>query len=441
MIDYKRAKLDEIYFFNKILKIDLDDNQKKVILDKSKRKLLRCGRRWAKTYLAAGHCLFLALNKIKIGVYGPGWEEVDVAMDMIREHIMNAGLEGSISINKKFELGFTSGARIIARIASKLARGKRGRGFDHLWVDEAAFIGDAEMAVLRPTTLDHSASEWLTTTPSGHNHIYKAELSGIYSNFHFTTYDNKRILKKDIDKEKELISELEFRQEILAEYLDDALQPIPTELIEKAINNDLPFINDPEPGHHYVAGLDLGRKRDRSVFLILDCLKNSHARIAHIKSFNYSPTDPRFWVKVLDHAEYLCQHFNLTDLYPDATAIGDKPVQDLILSLAKKNIQTKVHPVNFTYAVKNKWEGLINQLCIVFERYKLHFPFHMELVKQLKSIRFDSRSSLFSNVGKSPDIVMALALAVKGIKNSSDCFYSVGNRRAIDSRSKSITTY
>lgn len=428
-VDLYKAKTDEVYFMEKILRLNLFSKQKKVVLDESRRKLLRCGRRWAKSWLSAAHCIYLATKpNYKIGVFGPGWDEVSIFMDWIREHIYGTSVEGSVILNQKFLMVFSSRARIIGRVAAKSSKGKRGRGFNHLAVDEAAHIPDQDMAVLRPSTLDLQATEWLTTTPSGHNHVYRAEESGEYKVFHYTTYDNPLIKKEDIDKERKLMSEIEFRQEIMAEYLDDSYQPIPHALIEKAINNDLKFIDSPEEGHIYVAGLDLGRKRDRSVFIILDCLKNSQVRIVHIKEFNIDPKDPKFWIKVLDHAEFLCDHFQITKLLVDSTAIGDKPVLDLKLNFTEKGINTRIEGVNFSYAVKNKWEGMINQLCLKFERFQIHFPFHMELVKQLKSIRFDAKSRLFTNVGRSPDIVMALSLGLRALPSGQALFYSKGNR-------------
>ncbi len=428
-VDCKRAKYDEVYFIEKILKLQLYQVQKKLIEDPSRRKLLRCGRRWAKTWLSAAHCIYLATKpNWKIGVYGPGWEEVSIYMDWIREHIAGSLVEGSVILNQRFNMVFSSRARIIGRVASIGSKGKRGRGFNHLAVDEAAHVSDADMAIIRPTTLDLAASEWLTSTPSGHNHFFRAEESGEYKIYHFTTYDNPRIAKKDIDKEKKLMTDFEFQQEIMGEYLDDSHQPIPHALIEKAINNDLKFIDNPQEGHRYVAGLDLGRKRDRSVFVILDALKNNQIRIAHIKEFTIDPKDPRFWVKVLDHAEFLCDHFGIEKLLVDSTAMGDKPVLDLKLSFADKGLNTKIEGVNFSYAIKNKWEGLINQLCLKFERFQIHFPFHMELVKQLKSIRFDARTRIFTNVGRSPDVVMALSLGLRALPSADVLFYSKGNR-------------
>ena len=223
------------------------------------------------------------------------------------------------------------------------------------------------------------------------------------------------------------MTELQYKQEIMAEYVDDKYQPIPTALIEKAINNDLKFLDAPEEKHLYVAGLDLGRKRDRSVLWILKVEQKGHVQLVYNKISMYNPDDPRFWSKVIDHTEYVCKDFKVNKLIVDCTGLGDKVVIDMKNQFNEHQSTTRVEGFNFTYASKNKWEGLINQLALKFERYLIHFPFHMELIKQLKSIRFNSQKALYEAIGNSPDQVMALALAVKAAPDFSTSFHTKAN--------------
>ncbi len=147
----------------------------------------------------------------------------------------------------------------------------------------------------------------------------------------------------------------------------------------------------------------------------------------HIKEFSYNPDDPRFWSKIIDHSEYLSKDFNIRKLLVDCTGLGDKVVIDMKNQFSEHSINTTIEGFNFTYASKNKWEGLVNQLALKLERYRLHFPFHLEFVKQLKSIRFNSQKALFESIGKSPDIVMAAALGSMAAPQHSDFFYSKSN--------------
>jgi len=164
---------------------------------------------------------------------------------------------------------------------------------------------------------------------------------------------------------------------------------------------------------------------------------NGHLQIVHIKEFMYNPDDPRFWSKVIDHKEFLAKEYKISKMLVDATGLGDKVVLDMKLQFQEKKLTTIVEGLNFTYASKNKFEGLLNQLSLKFERYQLHFPFHLEFIKQLRSIRFNSKKALYEAMGKSPDIVMAAALAVRiAPATPSKFFYSKANRRGDNSHDR-----
>ncbi len=163
------------------------------------------------------------------------------------------------------------------------------------------------------------------------------------------------------------------------------------------------------------------------MLVIFQVLPKGHLQIVHIKEFTYNSEDPRFWSKVIDHAEFLSKDFRIQKLLVDCTGLGDKVVIDMKLQFAEHKINTIIEGFNFTYASKNKWEGLVNQFSLKFERYQIHFPFHLEFIRQLKSIRFNSQKALFEAIGKSPDILMAAALGARAAPSTSFFFYSKAN--------------
>ena len=144
----------------------------------------------------------------------------------------------------------------------------------------------------------------------------------------------------------------------------------------------------------------------------------------------YDPNDPRCWSKIIDHSEYVSKDFRLIKLMVDCTGLGDKVVIDMTNQFAEHQINTRVEGFNFTYASKNKWEGLINQLSLKFERYLIHMPSDIEFIKQLKSIRFNSKKALYESIGNSPDIVMAAALGALAAPSTAEFFYSKTNEKA-----------
>lgn len=441
-IDAARAKTDKLYFCKSFMNFVPRDNQKDMLLHPATRKLIRAGRRWGKdTIIMIGDAMhhLYTIPKAKIGMYGPGWEEIDAVMEIVHEWIDDTPLFKSVCkpYNKR-DLKLTNGSRLIGRVAALTSRGKRGRGFTMLIWIEAAFIPEKVIASIRATRLIGSAPEWMSSTPCGHNHFYKSEQSGVYQCWHRSSYDNPLIDPKELEREKLLMSDLEFRQEIMAEYVSDATAPFPLKLVEEAYGDkQMKLIIKPEFGKDgvirgYYAGLDLGRRRDKAVLYIIEP-QGDDIFLRYVWEFNYDPKDPRFWDKVLSHTQYVCTQFRVIDLWVDQTGIGDKPCADLKNYFADTKIPVRVTGIDFSYAVKNKWEGLINSLCLRFERYQIHMPFIKELVTQLGSIRFESTSRRFMTYGKSPDHVVALSLACSAVPRArTSFFYSRANREVHD---------
>lgn len=86
----------------------------------------------------------------------------------------------------------------------------------------------------------------------------------------------------------------------------------------------------------------------------------------------------------------------------------------------------------------------MNQFSLKFERYKVHFPFDKEFIKQLKLIRFNSQKALFESIGKSPDRVMAAALGALNVPEMSGNFYSKANeaeKEPVDNDEQTMVSY
>jgi len=454
--NYVRAKKDISFFMRNFLNFTPRVDQMPIISaldDGAKRILINKGRRWGGSKIVSAIAITLCsqIPGLKCGVFSPGWDETEVFMDHINEHIETSKIRASIDKDDKMFKKFSNGSIIRGRVLSKSAQGKRGRGYDLVIFTEAAFIADEEMHVVRLSKLDNpNAIEIAESSPNGLNHFWRAYNDKDFISFKRPTHMNPMISKKELAKERSLMTEIQARQELDAEFIDDSTAPFPQSLIDEATKSN-GLITSLNPKGKlwlhcedrtgvYVAGLDLGRKRDRSVMFIWKVLPKGNLQAVHIKEFTYNPEDPRFWSKIIDHAEYLSKDFKITKLLVDCTGLGDKVVIDMKNQFAEHQISTRIEGFNFTYASKNKWEGLINQFSLKFERYKVHFPFHLDFVKQLKSIRFNSEKALYEAIGKSPDIVMAAALGAMAAPQHTQFFYSKANSPEKEKREQSIAT-
>lgn len=432
---YARARTDISFFMREFLNFYPRVDQMKVVMavkEGAKRICLVKGRRWGGTKLTSAIALTLCAQRpgTQCAVFAPGWDECENYMDMIRDHLERSRIQASIEEHQKFRIKFSNGSQILGRICSKTSQGKRGRGFDILVFTEAGFIADGELHIVRLSKLDHpDAIEILESSPNGMNHLFESYNDPDFISFKMPSKLNPLISKKEMKKERSKMTKIQAAQELDAEFIDDSTAPFPQSLIDEAVQTskyDRWWTSKQEPGH-YIAGLDLGRARDRSVLFIWKVGDKGHLQAVMCKVFNYDPDDPRFWAKIIEHTEYVSKEYGIQILNVDCTGLGDPIVKDMQLKFTEHNILTRVKGFNFTYASKNKWEGLLNQLSLKFERYKLHFPFHIDFIKQLKSIRFNSEKMLYENIGKSPDIVMAAALGAMAAPVISDFFYSKSN--------------
>lgn len=413
------------------------------------RILIAKGRRWGGTDLTSAIALTLSAQNpgFRTAVFGPGWDELDIWFgDHLDVHLSRSRIQGSIVEQLKRSVKFSNGSVIMGKICSPTAHGKRGRGFDLLIFTEAAFIMDGEMHIVRLGKLDHpGAIEIQESSPNGLNHFNTSFNDPDFVSFKFPSHLNPKVSKKDLAIERSKMTKLEAAQELDAEFIDDSTAPFPQALIDEAVKSSSisEWWKHVEKQGYYIAGLDLGRKRDKSVLFIWKVEKDGNLQGVLLKEHNYNPDDPRFWSKVIDSTEYLCKEFKVQVLNVDCTGLGDKVTIDIQNQFVDHNIDTRVKGFNFTYASKNKWEGLMNQLSLKFERYKVHFPFHEEFIKQLKLIRFNSEKALFESIGKSPDCVMAAALGALDVPVISNFFYSKTNEaeKGIQEDQKTVVSY
>ena len=441
ILDKTKASVDNNYFAEKLLFYSSFDYQKKI--DWSKVKILiRGGRRTGKDTEVTNKRIipfmwtwYCPVKKVKlskppiVGVYAPGWEEADIFMDIFRDAIYGTPLEKSIVLDNKFEIKLSNGAKLLCRIASKTSTGKRGRGFDLLYFTEAEYIADKEYAAIRPSRLIGSAPEILASSPNGdENFCARAEDSGLYDVHVWKTKDSPLISNKELEMERQLCTEIEYRQEYDAERISGLGQAIPDKLIKKMYEGkDIKLLDKGKDGKMYVAGVDLGRRRDKSTVYVLE-VDFPNCTIVYYKEFALNKNDPRFWVKILEHLIYLADVFHLQKMRVDQTGLGDMPVVELKRIISEKSIPCIIEGVDFSYAMKHKWEGLINQAILKFERYEIHGPLIKKLIVQLRSIRFNAQKKMYESRGASPDHAMGLFLALGAVAKVQYYFGTTANK-------------
>jgi hypothetical protein len=169
----------------------------------------------------------------------------------------------------------------------------------------------------------------------------------------------------------------------------------------------------PRPGRQYVVGLDLARKSDYSVSIVMD------VEFRHVVAFDRRHGEP--WLTQVGHVAALAEKWNGATVIPDATGVGDVVIEALL----GRNV--RLAPVVITGGRSVTETGvpkttLIQNLIVAIEKKGLTFPAELiALTDELKAYEYDTTAMgalIYSAPeGLHDDCVISLALAVWGAQH------------------------
>jgi hypothetical protein len=226
------------------------------------------GRQGGKTMLCMNVCLYWAFNDNGCTIY---WvSPTDSQVHKIYKNILNAVDISLIKSNKgkggDTEIIFVNGSKILFRSAAS-EDNLRGDTVNYMILDESAYIKETTInTILLPMLTTSGKKIIVATTPKGKNWVYKWFLKGFenknYRSFRFTSYDSPYSKEHIIEMNKETMSQKQFEQEVLAEFVDKA----------SVFSNvsELCCLSKQKGNDKYWAGIDIGLIGDSSVLSILD---------------------------------------------------------------------------------------------------------------------------------------------------------------------------
>jgi len=209
----------------------LHDKQKDVVRSKARFKIVRAGRRSGKSSLQVEDMSYTAVKEKESPVFyiAPTqiqaraiiWEGLKAKLALISE-VNESRLEMKVPTQD-------GGYSLITVAGWENRENFRGRKAKKIYFDELDtmkdfFIGWQE--IFRPALTDLKGEAMFSGTPKKENPNLKrlekmAETDSDYQAFHFTTSDNPHIPKEEIDKAKGELDYNTFRQEYLAEYIEN----------------------------------------------------------------------------------------------------------------------------------------------------------------------------------------------------------------------------
>ena len=232
--------------------------------------MVACGRRFGKTTVGL-RAIFAYARRGRKECWWVAPTH-DSALTVWRALCHEGEAAGATISREHRELRFPNGGAILVRSA-RSHDSLRGAGLDFLVVDEAAHVPATLWEdILRPMLADRRGNALLLSTPNGLNWFHECYARGLDStedewrSFHFTSYDNPRIARAELDSLQRHTRESTFRREYLAEFLPGEASVFR----DPAQAASAPLEAAPRASGHYVAGIDWGRSNDYTAVVVLE---------------------------------------------------------------------------------------------------------------------------------------------------------------------------
>jgi len=295
----------------------------------------------------------------------------------------------------------------------------RGRKYRRIIVDEAAMVPalmDAWQYVLRPTLVDYQGDAFFLSTPKGRNGFWQMwqwgqdPLQTEWTSWRMSSGTNPEIPASELDAMRLTMPERVYRQEILAEFLEDAGG------VFRGVAATATAVEQTEArqGHSYVIACDWGRSDDYTVFAVMDEREQSLVYLDRFSRIDY--------VLQMERLKALAARFRPVSIVAEANAMG----QPVIDQLARQGLP--VRPFITTNASK---ATIIDALALAFEQGQIKILSDPVLISELQSYEMEKLPSGMMRYsapeGMHDDTVMALAIGWHSIQKRATPDVSFGN--------------
>jgi hypothetical protein len=379
--------------------------QLRLLREKSRFNVVDCGRRFGKTVIG-NHCLIgPALEGYPVAWASPTYKMLKEAWLETKRTLAPITLSSNAS-DHRIELA-TGG--IVEMWSMENFESIRGRKYKTWVIDEAAMVpnlGEAWRAVIRPTLTDYKGSAWMFSTPRGMNFFHECfrrgqdPLQPDWMSWQMPTTTNPFIDPAEVELQRLELPERVFRQEYLAEFIDDAGGVFRG--VQAAVKTPGRCNNEePVAGMTYSAGADLAKIADFTVISVVD----ETGRQVYHERFNQIS-----WERQMEAIQGVTQKYNCPVVL-DCTGVGDPIFEGL------RN--RGVHVIPFKFSASSK-EQLINNLAMRIERGEADLMDIGVQTGELQAYEYQVSKSghvkMNAPEGQHDDCVCSLGLAYWGFK-------------------------
>ena len=373
--------------------------QRQILAHPARFKVTVCGRRFGKSEVARQAQIRVALNGGITWWLSPTYKMATAAWKDFKRTLRPV-TRGKNEVERTLEL-VTGG--IIQVWSAHDPDTLRGSGLDLAVLDEAAYMHpDVWQGAIRPALADRRGEAMFTSTPNGRNWFWELYMLGQdplradWQSWSFPTSANPLIAPAEIEAARGLLPERMFKQEYLAEFLDDG------GLVFRNVRACATLeLGQPHPDGEYTFGVDWGKDNDYTVIAVID---NATKQIVHIDRFNEIG-----WRVQRSRLSALAARWKPGAIWAEANSIGGPNIEAL---------QAEGLPVVAFITTAQSKGPLIESLALAFEQQAIAVVNDPVLVGELIAYTMErlpsGRYRYSAPVGGHDDTVIATALAWHG---------------------------
>jgi len=376
----------------------LHDGQLQVAEHPARFRVLCAGRRWGKDVLEIDRVVDAVARGYPVGWGAPtyknlseDWRElIDILAPITR------------SKNEQDRRIETVTNGVIEMWSLDSPEPIRGRMYKRFILNEAAatpYLLETWRKIIRPTLIDMHGDALFGSTPRGMNDYHALYTMGLgedpeWASFHFTSFDNPFIDPEELAGMRKDMTERDYRQEILAEFIES--EGAVFRNIEAVCRAPGATPND-HVGHTIVGGVDWAREQDYTV-MALFCV-NCRREVA-IDRFNQVD-----YHQQVGRLEHLFKTWHVKRFKVELNSIG-QPVFEMV-------VRSGIPAVGFNTTLQSK-AVLIDAFALALERGDiLLLPDEIgkaELQSYARTTTKTGASSYSAPEGMHDDTVIARAL-------------------------------
>lgn len=380
------------------------ENQHPLIRSTARFNVIAAGRRFGKTEACKIRAIYRAMDRHVWWVTPTYAAGTDTWRDFVAtfQHIPSADINKA---ERRIELPTGGLLKMVAADSFK-----RGAGPDHIFIDEAAFCSNTLWEYeLRPMLMESKGHADILSSTNGRNWFWDVYRRGLdpqqpqWCSWHYTCYDNPLLDREEIEDIRRNTPERVFRQEYLAEFLEDGgavIRNISACLIQEPQRNAVGKV---------VFGVDLGRHNDYTVIIAMD---SDTKRVLEIDRFTEIG-----WELQLGRIKAMADRWHPTQI------LMEENFNDSFVERAHAE-RLPVHAFRTTNASKQQ---VINALALAFEQAAIGIPDDPVLISELQAYTMERLpSGMFrysAPAGGHDDTVIALALAWHALNVGAGFFF------------------